>query len=293
MKSKFSTALLFLVAFASALEASVSCCDWNLKWFPSGRAEHYAQPATEARNIETAAAVISNAFAECKSDSRILFLQEIRDYTSFTNLAGKTGLTPVVISGFRVRNNRRGWQQCAIATNLKVVESSWSNWKRKRGDAANPPRGYSYALLDGGKDGLIACYCIHLKANYGDTTEAERRLNSDKREAAAKQLAAIIRKNKKNGIKTIVAGDFNTDCFSNKFNDEKTVQIICGKSLDNASADVPAKERITHPGGGRYNGTVFDYILFDKSFDLIKCKTFPGGKVSDHNAVAALLELKD
>ena len=114
MKSKFSTALLFLVAFASALKASVSCCDWNLKWFPSGRAEHYAQPATEARNIETAATVISNAFAECKSDSRILFLQEIRDYTSFTNLADKTGLTPVVISGFRVRNNRRGWQQCAI-----------------------------------------------------------------------------------------------------------------------------------------------------------------------------------
>ena len=56
------------------------------------------------------------------------------------------------------------------------------------------PRGYAYALLDGGKEGRIACFCVHLKSNYGATKQETRAQNAQKREIVAKQMVDLTKK---------------------------------------------------------------------------------------------------
>ena len=85
---------------------------WNLKWFPSGRAEHRASARVEAANIEDAADVIRS---NLKGSGRIMFLQEMRDAKACTNLVvaiGDTNLKVAVATAFRdFRDNRLQWQQ--------------------------------------------------------------------------------------------------------------------------------------------------------------------------------------
>ena len=87
---------------------------WNLKWFPSGRAEHRASPRVEAANISDAAEVIRG---ELKGKGRILFLQELRDPLSCSNLVVAVGdkkLQVAVATAYRdFRDNRLQWQQLA------------------------------------------------------------------------------------------------------------------------------------------------------------------------------------
>ena len=52
------------------------------------------------------------------------------------------------VSEFREHDNRLGWQQCGIASTLPVLDAGFSYWKRPR--KIFPPRGYAYAILDGG-----------------------------------------------------------------------------------------------------------------------------------------------
>ena len=63
---------------------------WNLKWFPSGRAEHRASARVESANIADAADVIR---ANLKGSGRVLFLQEMRDAKACSNLVVAIGDT--------------------------------------------------------------------------------------------------------------------------------------------------------------------------------------------------------
>jgi hypothetical protein len=99
---------------------------WNLKWFPSGRAEHRASERVEAANINDAADVIRGCL---KGKGRILCLQELRDPLACSNLVsaiGDTNLRVAVATAYRdFRDNRLQWQQLAIVTDLPVLETKW------------------------------------------------------------------------------------------------------------------------------------------------------------------------
>ena len=63
-----------------------------------------------------------------------------------------------------------------------------------RGDGVSIPRGFAFALLDGGAEGHIACFSVHLKSNVNRTGSVqESQKNIYKREAAAGQILAAVR----------------------------------------------------------------------------------------------------
>ena len=92
----------------SLLILAVVAGTWNLKWFPSGRAEHRASERVEAANIKDAADIVR---ASLKGRGRVLFLQELRDPQSCSNLVSAIGsktLQVAVATAFRDnRDNRR------------------------------------------------------------------------------------------------------------------------------------------------------------------------------------------
>ena len=141
-----------------AIVAAVVVGTWNGNWFPSGRAEHRGTPEAEAKRIAAAAGDLSDAIGRFrgKGDRSIIFLQEMRDAKTCTNLLSKMafkGLRVAACSQFKERDGRLGWQQCAILSDLPVVDSGFERWQRRY--SVSPPRGYTWALFDCGKEGLV------------------------------------------------------------------------------------------------------------------------------------------
>ena len=78
-----------MILFSSILVlAEITLGSWNLKWFPSGRAEHRASVRVEKANFQDAADVIREG---TKSRGYILFFQEVRDAKTVTNLVNYIG----------------------------------------------------------------------------------------------------------------------------------------------------------------------------------------------------------
>ena len=245
----------------------VLCGTWNLKWFPSGRAEHRASKRVEEANIADAADVVRAGLSSAKCCGCILCFQELRDAAACSNLVSAVGVSNLVlasVSAFRDWDRRLMWQQCGIATTLPVVESSWSYWKRS-GASLFLPRGYAYAVVDAGADGLIACFSVHLKSNYGATRPAIREQNAQKREIAVRQLMDIAKKIKLADGRTVgrilLVGDFNTDPTAKRFAHEQTVGILMNAGFVNCFAGLPLEKRGTHPGTTRYPDSTLDYIF--------------------------------
>ena len=281
--------VLWLLISASAF-GEVLCGTWNLKWFPSGRAEHRASERVESANIADAADIVREGLSGAKGAGAIIFLQELRDENACSNLivaVGNTNLALASVSAFRDWDRRLMWQQCGIATTLPVVEASWSYWKRSKG--VSPPRGYAHAVVDAGKDGLIACFCVHLKSNYGATRAETRAQNALKREIAVKQLVDISKKiETADGRKikrVIIAGDFNTDPRNKRFAGENTVQILVDAGFTNCFEGLPLEKRGTHPGTSRYPDSTLDYIChrgFEGGDEPVLSPAVP---LSDHRMV--------
>ncbi len=291
-------ALFVQIAFGDVL-----CGTWNLKWFPSGRAEHRASPRVEAANIADAADVVREGLQKAglvSSDKSllvgetgvILFFQEVRDSGACSKLVdavGATNLTVASVSAYRDWDNRLLWQQCGIATTLPVVESSWSYWKRSA-TKLFLPRGYAYAVVDAGKDGLIACFCVHLKSNYGATKQEIREQNIQKREIVAKQMVDLTNKKIKTADgrvvgRIIIAGDFNTDPTASSFEQEQTFPVLAQAGFVNCFAGLPLEKRGTHPGGKTYPDITFDYVLhrgFAQANEPVLSSAVP---LSDHRMV--------
>ena len=286
----FRVILLFLVA--SAVRADVLTATWNIRWFPSGRAEHRAPPEVEKATIHGAAEVVRSELAKRRkpNDHVILFFQEMRDATGCSNLVATIGdktLSLVSMSAFREFDRRLGWQQSGIVSDLPVVESSFSYWRRSH--KVLPPRGFTYALLDGGDDGLIACYCVHLKSNYGSTTPEIREANRLKRELAMEHFRALTKKvqapDGRRVTRFILAGDFNTDPFSGVFKEEKTIDILTEAGFVNCFAGMPLEARGTHPGNTRYPDCTLDFIFHRGFAGQSDCELSPAVPLSDHRMV--------
>jgi len=246
---------------------AVLCGTWNLKWYPSGRAEHRASERVEAANQADAAEHVREGLdAHARAgDGVVLFFQEMRDGSVFSNLlveVGRKDLRIASVSSFREWDNRLGWQQCGIASTLPVLDAGFSYWKRPR--KVFPPRGYSYALLDGGEDGLIACFCVHLKSDYGATTEEIRRANREKRETCAEQLVAAARKIKapdgRPVRRVLIGGDFNADPKAPRYGEERTAAILVDGGFRDGWEGAADGERVTHSGTRRSPDCALDFV---------------------------------
>lgn len=260
---------------------------WNLKWFPSGRSEHRASKRVEQANITDAAEIIAS---NMKGRGRILFLQEIRDPATCSNLVaaiGDASLRVACATAFRdFRDNRLQWQQLGIVTDLPVLESHWKY--AKRSDSLFVPRGYAYALLDGGKDGKIACFSVHLKSNYGARREEKKKENMLKREAGMRQVIEAAAK--AGASKLIIAGDFNSDRFQKQFKDEKIFTLLETAGFADGWNGAAKEERGTHPGNTRWPDSTLDYV-FHKGFNRVEARRLaPEHPVSDHRL--AIFDLK-
>lgn len=255
---------------------------WNLKWFPSGRAEHRASERVESANIRDAADVIR---ANLKGKGRVLFLQELRDPQACSNLVSAIGgksLHVAVATAFRDnRDNRLQWQQLAIVTDLPVIEADWRY--SKKAWRMFVPRGYAYALLDGGKEGRIACFCVHLKSNYGAYKADALKANAVRRTAAIRQVLAAAEK--VCADKIIIAGDFNADRFQPQFSAESTFSLLAEKGFVDGWEGADISERGTHPGNTRFPDSTLDYI-FSRGFGKRTSRSLaPAEFVSDHRMV--------
>ena len=266
---------------------AVTVGSWNLKWFPSGRAEHRASERVEAANTYDAADIIR---AELKGTGRIMFLQEMRSAHACSNLVaaiGDTNLKVAVVSAFRdFRDNRLQWQQIGIVTDLPVIEAKWEYSKRMNGMFV--PRGYAYALLDGGKEGRIACFCVHLKSNYGARKTEKKLENMRKREAGMLQVLDAV---KGCGVdKVLIAGDFNSDRFQKALKDEQIFSMLESNGFKDCWDGASLSERGTHPGNTRYPDSTLDYVFYNGFSQCSSHSLAPSIPLSDHRMLVVTLE---
>ena len=283
------------MTFGSAvLLAAVTVCTWNGEWFPSGRAEHRDTPENEARTIAAAARMLSDGFARVDpagTNDLILCLNEIRNplvADSLVKAIGRTNLSVAVISGYR-RRDRFDMQQDVIATTLPVVEANWSTWRNAR--AATPPRGYAHANVLISPTVTASVYAVHLKSNYGQTTEAQAVTNRLKRTLAIGQLLAQEKpKSGRASNPMIIAGDMNADKWDSSFAQETIFTALAKARFTDPLERLDPRARVTHPGRGRFGDSVLDYVFIR----LLQCVgnplVLPAEGLSDHNPVFVVVK---
>ena len=291
--------LLAATAWAAVASAkSVTFTTWNMKWFPSGRMDLRVSAAYEEFKIAKAGSVLSNAVASVggPADGIVLFVQEMRDTDVCTNLVAKTGLPKMqlaAVSKFKDAYGYPLWQQCAIATDLPVVESGYMSWQSEPHVAM--PRGFTFAVVGSG-DELIACFAVHLKSNVNFSgEELENQRNIYKREYAARQILEKLReltgRYGKNLTRAVVAGDFNTNEDDERFVSEETLLSFYGAHFRSCFRGLKKEQCVTHPGEGKYPDCTFDHILYRGFGDIQSRKIGVGAPISDHNPVSLRLDM--
>ena len=237
---------------------------WNGNWFPSGRAEHRANETVEAATVDAAGAMLRAGIARIDPEGKedvILCLNEMRGPSVAQRLADAIGITNLqvaAVSGYR-RRDRFDMQQDAILTTLPVASANWCVWKSKKG--VTPPRGYAHARLVVSPAVTAAVYCVHLKSNYGDTTDAIKAANREKRRLPVEQLIEQERpKRGRQSQPVIVAGDFNCDPWRPEFASETIFPSLERAGFANVLSLLPEKRRWTLPHR-RYGNSALDHIL--------------------------------
>ena len=251
---------------------------WNLQWFPSG-SQNKAAPEVEKQRIQAAA----DAIEVLNPD--VLLLQEVRDWETCEKLAAAVKgqkYQVAVCSAFK-EFGTVGWQQVAILAK-QPAEAAWAAGWTTIG-AVDPPRGYAFATFRFGER-QIGFYSVHLKSNLvrSGNPFQQLQLNILKRELAAEQLVTHAGEMQKTftGLNSVVVGgDFNTNPDQAEFVSERTLGIFTVAGFLNAFDGVPLRDRITHPGKGRYPDATFDY-LFLKGVEPVGAPEITRSSVSDH-----------
>lgn len=281
--------------FASLI-AAVVVGTWNGNWFPSGRAEHRAHETVEAAAIEAAAKMCSRAIARLDPEGTndvILCFNEIRNAAVASNLVskiGRKGLEIAVVSGYRRRGNRLGYQQDVIASTLPAAEAHWSRWRNA--GASTPPRGYAFAALVFDPATTAAVYAVHLKSNYGGNTDEKRAANRDKRYRAVRQLMKTETPRKgKSARPVIVAGDLNADRWRKEFSGERMFDEFDKGGFLDLLGSLPPERRGTRPSA-KWGASALDYVMTRGFVSCAEPFVFPSEGLSDHDAFFALVELE-
>ena len=289
-------ALLVTVLAAATAWADIAFATWNLHWFPSGRANRRMSETTERRHAKAIGEALGRMLESvCQTNGDfVLFLQEVRDEKcckSLMRYAGREDASVTSLSCFTDAAGIALWQQVAVISTLKPVETGFSKWLSKTPEPA--PRGYAYAVFDCGADGKVACFSLHLKSNLnlsGSLYGQQR--NIYLREMASTQVLAKIRSLRQtygDRLKIVVAGDFNTDTDDARFISEATLRSFYGAHFRSCFRGLKPEDRVTHPGTGSYPDATFDYILYFGFGDMTGRYLFPGSPYSDHNFVAITL----
>ena len=293
---RFFAIVLAILLAAVAVRADIAYATWNLHWFPSGRANRRMSETTERRHAKaTGEALAMMLEGVCGTNGDfVLFLQEVRDEKcckSLLRYAGREDASVTSISCFTDAAGIALWQQVAILSTLKPIETGFSKWFSRTPEPA--PRGYAYAVFDVGEGERIACFSLHLKSNLnlsGSLFGQQR--NIYLREMASSQVLAKIRSLRQtygDRLKIVVAGDFNTDTDDARFISEATLRSFYGAHFRSCFRGLKPEDRVTHPGTGSYPDATFDYILFFGFGDMTGRYLFPGSPYSDHNFVAITL----
>ena len=297
LRVKKALVVCFALACLSHVRGDVLVTTWNMKWFPSGIPDLRSDDHAERKAIAGAGRLLSDAVKDQtrRSGADIVVLaQEVRDTETMLNYAaaaGVKGLKVVSVSNFK-DGDVPIWQQVAILSTLPVLDAGFATWAR--GIGVSIPRGFAYALLDGGKKGPIACFSLHLKSNVNRSgSDVERQKNIYKREAAAAQVLAVVRKMRDSlpgkELRVVVGGDFNTNDDDLEYVSEATLRSFYGAHFRSCFRDLKKSQKITHPGSGRFPDATFDYILYRGFERIVSRKIYPGAPLSDHNLVALRL----
>ena len=271
---------------------------WNMKWFPSGIADLRNGEDAEKATISGAGRLLSGAVREQtrKSGADLIVLaQEVRDAETMTNYvkaSGIKGLKVVTVSHFK-DGDVPIWQQVAILSTLPVLDAGFATWAR--GIGVSIPRGFAYALLDGGKEGPIACFSLHLKSNVNRSgSDVEGQKNIYKREASSAQVLAVVRKMRDGlpgkELRVVVGGDFNTNDDDLEYVSEATLRSFYGAHFRSCFRDLKKEQKVTRPGANGFPDMTFDYILYRGFERIVSRKIYPGKPISDHNLVALRLK---
>jgi len=277
------------MTFASSLLLALIVGTWNGQWFPSGRAEHRASAEAERETIQAAGRMLADGLARIDPTGRedvVLCLNEVRDLKTAEALRqeiGRAGLSVAVVTAYR-RRDRFDQQQDVIMTTLPVARASWSRWWYRRG--AFPPRGYARADVVLPNATTATVYAVHLKSNYGQTTDAMAETNRLKRAWAIEQLVDQEKpKRGKYRAPLIVTGDLNADRFSPRFAGETIFATLEKAGFRDAFEGVAPSARITHPGTRRRAGSTLDYVMMRGFEPDGPPLVVPSQRISDHNAV--------
>lgn len=204
---------------------------------------------------------------------------------------GMTNLTCAIITAYR-RRDRFDMQQDAILTSFPVVEANWARWKQSK--AATPPRGYAHAKIVFPNSVTTEVYCVHLKSNYGQTTEKMAALNRAKRSQAIEQFVKQVKpKRGKKSLPIIIAGDLNADKWSKEFKKEAIFEILADAGFITPLDFLAPEYRITYPKRGKWGGTTLDYI-FLRGLETVSGAPpiiMSAKEISDHDAVFVNLAL--
>ena len=274
--------------------AAVVVGTWNGNWFPSGRAEHRANPSVEDATITAVAKMLARgleAVDPSGTNDVVLCLNEIRGPRVASNLVariGRRGLSVAAISGYR-RRDRFDQQQDVVATTLPVASAGWERFKNFGKET--PPRGYVYANLVFANAATGVVYATHLKSNYGARKKPDvADLNRAKRTRA---VAQILERERKlgGGRPVVVAGDMNADRWKKEFKAEKIFSLFDDAGFLDLLGLLPANGRGTHPSA-KWGDSALDYV-FARGFRSVATPcVFPSDDLSDHNALFTLVELK-
>ena len=172
-------------------------------------------------------------------------------------------------------------------------DAGYATWAK--GIGVSIPRGFAYALLDGGKAGPIACFSLHLKSNMNRSGSAvEGQKNIYKREAAAAQVLSVVRKMRDafpdRELRVVVGGDFNTNDEDLEYVSEATLRSFYGAHFRSCFRDLKKEQKVTRPGANGFPDMTFDYILYRGFERIVSRKIYPGKPISDHNLVALRLK---
>ena len=274
---------------AVVLWAAIVVGTWNGNWFPSGRAEHRAHPDVEDATITATAKMLRRGLKSVDPSGRddvILVLNEMRGPRAASNLVariGWPGLRMVSISGYR-RRDRFDMQQDAIATTLPVVDNGWRKWSEAGRES--PPRGYAYASVVV-EPAVTARVCaVHLKSNYGATTDDRKRLDRAKRARSVAELLSL-----ETGSYVLVAGDMNADRWRSEFADERIFGLFDRAGFLDLLSLLPPDCRGTCPSR-RWGDSALDYI-FARGFDSVgSLRIEPAEELSDHWAFLARIAVR-
>ena len=300
---RLTAALLTALCLSGAFARDVVMMTWNMKWFPSGKADLRISPEFERFKVKKAGGMLSAAAADvgyAAGVGLVVMVEEMRDEDVCLDLAeacGIAGLKVAAVSRFRDRGGYPLWQQSAVLSNLRVVEGGYQPWQSEQ--HVDMPRGFAFAVL-GEDDGLIAAFCVHLKANINHSgAELETQRNIYKREFAAAQILEKLRelRARYGGRlgRVVVAGDFNTNEDDETFVSEATLRSFYGAHFRSCFRGWSKAQRVTHPNpkSGGYPDCTFDYVLYRGFGRGVARKICPGAPISDHNIVGIRLPMDE